>query len=113
MKQVRFAQSVAVLLEDSVKKLVEKNYFSEEDYAVSYIRDVASFFMLNLPNLMSVDAPEYFNRYCVDGKTLYYVRYRKNAHTTWYAFYEELDDIYSIVYIANNHLIGHKLEISL
>ena len=30
MKQVRFAQSVAVLLEDSVKKLVEKNYFSEE-----------------------------------------------------------------------------------
>ena len=31
MKQVRFAQSVAVLLEDSVKTLVEKNYFSEEE----------------------------------------------------------------------------------
>ena len=113
MKQVRFAQSVAVLLEDSVKKLVEKNYFSEEDYAVSYIRDVASFFMLNLPNLMSVDAPEYFNRYCVDGKPLKMVKYRKSNRTTWYAFYEELDEIYSIVYIANNHLIGHKLEISL
>jgi len=113
MKQVRFAKSVAVLLEDSVKKLVEKNYFSEEDYAVSYIRDVASFFMWNLPNLMSVDAPEYFNRYRVDGKPIKMVKYCKSNRTTWYAFYEELDEIYSIVYIANNHLIGHKLGISL
>ena len=113
MKQVRFAQSVAILLEDSVKELVEKNYFSEEDYAVAYIRDVASFFMLNLPNLMSTDAPEYFNRYQVDGKPLKMVKYRKSNRTTWYAFYEELDDIYSIVYVANNHLIGHKLDILL
>jgi hypothetical protein len=113
MKQVRFAQSVAILLEDSVKELVEKNYFSEEDYAVAYIRDVASFFMLNLPYLMSVDAPEYFNRYRVDGKLLKMVKYRKSSRTTWYAFFEELDDIYSIVYVANNHLIGHKLNILL
>ena len=38
---------------------------------------------------------------------------RKNAHTTWYAFYEELENVYSIVYLANNKLIGHLLDISL
>ncbi len=69
--------------------------------------------VLNLQNSVSVDAPEYFRRYCVDGKTLHYVRYRKNAHTTWYAFYEDLEDVYSIVYLANNKLIGHLLDISL
>ena len=44
---------------------------------------------------------------------LHFVRYRKNAHTTWYAFYEELENVYSIVYLANNKLIGHLLDISL
>ena len=66
-----------------------------------------------LQNSVSVEAPEYFNRYSVDGKQLFYVRYRKNAHITWYAFYEELEEVYSIVYLANNQHIGHLLEISL
>ena len=29
-------------------------------------------------------------------------RYRKNTQITWYAFYEELENVYSIVYLANN-----------
>ena len=52
-------------------------------------------------------------KYSVDGKQLFYVRYRKNAHTTWYAFYEELEEVYSIVYLANNQHIGHLLDINL
>ena len=61
----------------------------------------------------SVKAPEYFDRYKVDGKEIYYIRYRKSSHTTWYAFFEELEKVYSIVYLANNQLIGHRLDISL
>ena len=99
--------------EESVKELVEQGYFGEEDYAVMYMRDIFRYFALNLQNSLSVDAPEYFTRYCDDGKNLHFVRYRKNAHTTWYAFYEELENVYSIVYLANNKLIGHLLDISL
>ena len=40
-----------------------------------------------------------------------YVSYRKNHRTTWYAFIEEYDDYVSVVYLNNNHVIGHLLEI--
>ena len=113
MKEVVYTKQALLQFEESVKELVEQGYFGEEDYAVMYMRDIFRYFALNLQNSVSVAAPEYFNRYCVDGKTLYYVRYRKNAHTTWYAFYEDLEDVYSIVYLANNKLIGHLLDISL
>lgn len=39
--------------------------------------------------------------------------YRKSSHTTWYAFYEELEAVYSIDYLGNNHYIGHLLDINL
>ena len=113
MKEVVYTKQALLQFEESVKELVEQGYFGEEDYAIMYMRDIFRYFALNLQNSVSVAAPEYFNRQCVDGKTLYYVRYRKNAHTTWYAFYEELENVYSIVYLANNKLIGHLLDISL
>ena len=113
MKQVRFAQSVAILLEDSVKELVEKNYFSDEDYAISYLVDVVRFFQLNIDHLVVRDAPTYFKRYCVITNKVKYVSYRKNRNTTWYAFFEEYDDTISVVYLNNNHIIGHLLEIEL
>jgi len=113
MKEVVYTQQALLQFEESVKELVEQGYFGEEDYAVMYMRDIFRYFALNLQNSLSVYAPEYFTRYCVDGKNLHFVRYRKNAHTTWYAFYEELENVYSIVYLANNKLIGHLLDISL
>ena len=113
MKEVVYTEQVLLQFEESVTKLVEQRYFGDEDYAVDYMRDIFRYFALNLQNSVSVEAPEYFNRYSVDGKKLFYVRYRKNAHTTWYAFYEELEEVYSIVYLANNQLIGHLLDINL
>ena len=113
MKEVVYTEQVLLQFEESVTKLVEQRYFGDEDYAVNYMRDIFRYFALNLQNSVSVVAPEYFNRYSVDGKQLFYVRYRKNAHTTWYAFYEELEEVYSIVYLANNQHIGHLLNIKL
>lgn len=113
MKEVVYTKQALLQLEDSVHQLVEQKYFSEEDYAVDYVRDIFRYFALNLSNLITHNAPEYFNRFAVDGKPLKYVMYRKSSHTTWYAFFEELANVNSIVYLANNHLIGHKLEINL
>ena len=39
MKEVVFALPALLQLEESVAQLVEKNYFSNEDYAVEYVRD--------------------------------------------------------------------------
>lgn len=113
MKEVVFTRQALLQFEESAKELVEQRYFSEEDYAVDYMRDIFRYFSLNLQISVHVKAPTYFDRYKVDGRELYYVRFRKSSHTTWYAFFEELENVYSIVYLANNQLIGHRLEINL
>ena len=48
MKQFRIEQIVLDQLSESVQTLVEKNYFSDEDYAISYLVDVVRFFQLNI-----------------------------------------------------------------
>ena len=113
MKQFRIEQIVLDQLSESVQTLVEKNYFSDEDYAISYLVDVVRFFQLNIDHLVVRDAPTYFKRYCVITNKVKYVSYRKNRNTTWYAFFEEYDDTISVVYLNNNHIIGHLLEIEL
>ena len=113
MKNVVYSRQALLQLEDSVRQLVERGYFSDEDYAVDYVRDIFSYFALNLQNLLAQPAPDYFLRYAVDKKEMFYVKYRKSYHTTWYAFFEELNNVYSIVFLGNNHLIGHHLDISL
>ena len=113
MKEVVYTRQALLQFEENVKELVEQRYFSEEDYAVDYMREIFRYFALNLQNSVRVKAPTYFDRYKVDGKDLYYARYRKSYRTTWYAFFEELEKVYSIVYLGNNQLIGHRLEISL
>lgn len=113
MKEVVYTPQALLQFEESVRALVEQNYFSEEDYAVDYMRNIFRHFALNLQYSVKTKSPSYFERYTVDGKELFYVTYRKSSRTTWYAFYEELENVYSIAYLATNQLIGHRLDISL
>lgn len=112
MKEVRYSEYIVGQLAESIGQLVERGYFSEEEYAISYMRDVTSFFQLNLNQLISTDAPDFFQKYG-NGHPLRYVAYRKSKRTTWYAFYYETDDQMNIVYLGTNHLIGHHLNINL
>lgn len=113
MKEVVYTRQTLLQFEESVRQLVEQGYFSDEEYAVDYMRDIFRYFALNLQNALFVDAPAYFDRYKVNGKPLRYVRYRKSSRTTWYAFFEELEKVYSVVYLGNNSFIGHLLDIHL
>ena len=60
MKEVVFALPALLQLEESVAQLVEKNYFSNEDYAVEYVREIFQFFSLNLPNLIPLPSSYLF-----------------------------------------------------
>lgn len=112
MKQFRIEKIVLDQLSESVQELVDKNYFSDEDYAVSYLIDIVRFFQLNYAHLIVRSAPVYFKRYCVMTSQLKYLSYRKNRNTTWYAFFEAYDDTISVVYLNNNHMIGHLLDMN-
>ncbi len=110
MKQVLYTEQAINLLEEDVRRLVEGGYFSEEDYAVEYIRNILQFFALNFNHLTSSAAPEFFKQFSMSEHPLQYVKYCKSRQVTWYAFFEELAEIYSVVYVANNRLIGHHLD---
>ena len=107
MKTVRYAVEVEIQMKESIEQLVERGYFSEEDYAVNYIRDLVTYFQLNLDHLTAFEASEYFARY---GTNLKYAIYRKSSRTTWYAFFQDSPDALTIVYLANNHLMGHHMD---
>ena len=84
MKEVVFTPQALLQFEESVRELVAQNYFSEEDYAVDYMRAIFRHFALNLQNSVRTKAPAYFERYKVDGKELYYKHFLtlRKMHTT-------------------------------
>ena len=62
MKQFRIEKIVLDQLSESVLALVEKNYFSDEDYAVSYLTDIVRFFQLNIDHMVVRPAPAYVKK---------------------------------------------------
>ncbi len=50
MKQIRFHECVVSSMEESGHSLVEKNYFSDEEYSVQYVREILNYFQLNCVN---------------------------------------------------------------
>ena len=90
--------------------LLEKGYFSYKDTADKYVADLFRDIKTNLPELKHRPAPKYYDKY---GKGMFYALFRKNRHTTWYAFFTKYEEngetIYLVRYISNNHTDAHHL----
>ena len=90
--------------------LYEKKYFSLEDSSVEYVVELFEDIITNLPKKRSKPAPEHFDKY---GKDMEYAAFRKNKHTTWYAFFDVYKDneeiIYLVRHIENNHTAAQYL----
>jgi len=90
--------------------LFEKGYFSYKDSADKYVESLFLAIKNDLPRLRHRQAPEYYDKY---GKGMYFASFKKNRHTTWYAFftkYEENEETFYLVrYIGNNHTEAHHL----
>jgi len=97
-------------LDELVTVLYEKGYFGFEAFAINYVDELLDDILTNLPVKLHKPAPKYFDKY---GKDLYYTTFKKNKHTTWYAFFTKYNKngtiIYLVRYIANNHTIAQYL----
>ena len=97
-------------LENLVIILYENEYFGHEDSARKYVDDLYDDINTNLSICVKKRAPKYFDKY---GKGMYYVSFRKNKNTQWYAFFriyqERSELIYQVRYIGNNHTIAQYL----
>ena len=93
-----------------IPTLYENGYFSYEADAVDYVEGLIDDIQTNLPTKRHKPAPPYFDRY---GKNMKYAGFKKNKHTTWYAFFKTYEEngetCYLVRYISNNHVIAQYL----
>ena len=98
-------------IENLVPILYENGYFSFEDTARKYVKDLYDDIQNTLPIRLHKPAPKHFEKY---GKDLYYATFNKSNRTTWYAFFtkhrQDEDIIYLVRYISNNHVAGQFLN---
>ncbi|RHR62216.1 hypothetical protein [Parabacteroides sp. AF17-28] len=104
--------SIKEYLLDLTDTLLEKDYYSNVEYADMLVDDILDF-VYTIPEIphyrLSPITQKRFNRY---GKDLYYVFFRRKTskHTTWYIFFSRRDDRYIIRYITNNHKDGKYIR---
>ena len=103
---VCFSPEVEDDLYNLLEILVRKGYLGTYPFAISYVEDLVNDIQEHIYTKYKRKAPAYFSRY---GRNLQYVIYTRNQHTTWYVFFEVIEDCYFVTYISNNHVIGHLL----
>lgn len=103
MKRVVLSHEFVDELEELFDILVERGFFSYDEYALQYIDDIEQFINSSIHAYPKRKAPVLFAKY---GKDLKYIAYRKNAHTTWYVLFEETDSAFFVRHITNNYVSG-------
>jgi len=91
--------------------LFEEEYYSFEENAQQYAKELFDDIETTLPTRWKKPAPNHFEKY---GKNMYYSGFRKNRNTTWYAFFTKYEEngetIYLVRHIENNHTAAHFLR---
>jgi len=91
-------KNVTDYLEELVAILYNNNYFGFENDAEEYVRKIYDFIEYNLPIFPFKNTPE--NLLQLGSK---YIFYKANHTTTWYIFFENIDNRYLVTFISNSH----------
>jgi hypothetical protein len=107
---VQFLPETRDYFEELVTILYRKGYFSWLDQSRRYVDELVVEILTTLPTKPARPAPPHYNRY---GKGLWYASFRKNRHTTWYAFFTRYDvegeTVWLVRHITNNHAAAQYL----
>ena len=108
MKQIVLSLEFIDELEELFDILVDRKFFSYDEYALQYIDDIESFISSSIHSYPKREAPAIFAKY---GNDLKFIAYKRNARTTWYILFEETEDVFFIRHITNNHVSGQYFNI--
>jgi hypothetical protein len=100
-KRIITTDDVKIFLEELFNILLEKQYFSCQKNARTYVDRLIHYTEQYIGIISEKNAPPYFNRY---GINLKYITYRANKTTSWYIFYQRQDNVFLIRHITNNHV---------
>lgn len=108
--KVLFLPDVRLYFRELESILFQQEYFSYEETAIRYVRELITDIQNSLPDRQRRPAPAYFDRF---GKNMFYAVFRKSKQTQWYAFFTMYENngeiIYLVRYISNNHVIAQLL----
>ena len=91
-------KNVTDYLEDLVFILYENEYFGFESDAQDYVQKIYDFIEYNLPIFPFRKTPG--NLIELGSK---YIFYKANQTTTWYVFFENVENRYLVTFITNSH----------
>jgi hypothetical protein len=89
------------------KQLYDKGYFGFRENAKSHIQKIVDFIMAKIAVIPPIPAPKYFNRY---GSNMYYIIYNSTKQTSWYIFFQQIDNRFLVRHITNNHIAGQHIR---
>lgn len=96
--KVIYSSLFIIQLDDLAQILYKKKYFSFIDDVDEYIDKIYDFVENNVEHPISKLTPRQFQKF---GKK--YIKYKANANTTWYIFFDQKDNQFIINHILNNH----------
>ena len=110
MNKVLFIPKVRKDFDDLAPLLYEMGYFSYLDSSKKYVKGIVDDIMANLPSKSHKPAPVHFDQY---GTGMKYASFKVNRNTTYYAFFNKYlvngETVYLVRYISNNHTIAQYL----
>jgi len=96
---ILYSPSVQLYLIELVATLYEKAYFGFEESAHDYVEQIRNSIRAELPKGINHRlAPKELKHY---GNL--YAKIQTTSHTTWYVFFDKLDNRYWVGFITNNH----------
>jgi hypothetical protein len=107
---VLFLPAVRKYLDSLADILFKEEYFSYEENARQYVKELFDEIEKYLPTRSKKPAPKYFDKY---GTGMYYAVFKKSKRTSWYAFFrvyrKDGETYYQVRHVTNNHTVAHFL----
>ena len=85
-------------MEELVLILFDDKYFSFFSNAVQYVDKIFDFVIVNIHTFPHKNTPKKLLPFGT-----HYIFYKSNGRTTWFIFFEKLDENYFVTGILNNH----------
>ncbi len=96
---VQYLPEIEYFINNLSDLLFEKEYFAFYEYAADYVDNLTFFIENDLINFPHKTTPKKLKKL---GSN--YVFYKPNNRTTWYIFFEKINNRYLITHLTNNHV---------
>ena len=95
---IQYLPEVEEYLNELAYLLFQKEYFGFIENSFDYVDEIVDFIEYNLPIFPFKKTPENLSQ--LGSK---YIFYKANNTTTWYIFFENLENRHIVTYITNSH----------